>query len=171
MILENAEKYSISAMSRVLKISRSTLYYKEKAKADETALEKAVVKEFYASRENYGRRKLKVVLSRQKMVVSPRKISKIMKKYGLVSKYTIRNTKKKSSASNNDEVGNIVNREFDGREKYEVVVSDLTYIKIGGKWRYLCLLLRLVRAPDTGQRGGQPKRRETRGNSVLLGAG
>ena len=66
----------------------------------ETALENAVIKEFYKSRENYGRRKLKVELSKQKIVVSPRKISKIMRKYGLVSKYTIRNTKKKSSAVN-----------------------------------------------------------------------
>ena len=45
------------------------------------------------------------------MPVCERKISKIMKKYGLVSKYTIRNTKKKSEI-NNDEIGYIVNREL-----------------------------------------------------------
>ena len=91
--MENRHKYSISAMCKVLGIGRSTLYYKGKPRVVDAA---AVIKEFYKSRENYGRRKLKIVPARQKFVVSPRKISTIMKKYGLVSKYTIRNTKKKA---------------------------------------------------------------------------
>ena len=153
MIWENREKYSISAMC----ISRSTLYYKEKPRAIDTESENAVIKEFYKSRENYGSRKLKIMLNRQGFEVSARRVGKIMKKYGLVSKYTIRNTKKKSSAVNDDAVGNKVNRKFDGREKYEVVVSDLSYIKIGGKWRYLCLLLDLCGRKILGSAVGNSK--------------
>ena len=52
---------------------------------------------------------------------------------------------------------NVVNREFDRREKYEVVVSDLTYVKIGGKWRYLCLLLDLCGRKILGSAVGNQK--------------
>jgi transposase InsO family protein len=80
-----------------------------------------------------------------------------MKKYDLVSKYTIRNQKRSKSSVNNDETENIVNREFDQREKYEVVVSDLTYVKIGGVWRYLCLLLDLCGRKILGSAVGNRK--------------
>jgi hypothetical protein len=113
-------------------------------KTADTGLENAVIKEFYKSRENYGTRKLQRELRKQKYRVSRRKIGKVMAKYELVSKYTIRNRKKRLGGEvNKDEIGNIVNREFTGRPKHEVVVSDLTYVKIGGVWRYLCLLLDL----------------------------
>jgi transposase InsO family protein len=143
VIAENAHKYSISAMCKVLKIQRSTYYYKEKPAIVDSALENAVIEEFRRSRNNYGTRKLKIVLNRRGFVVSRRKIGKIMKKYLLVSNYTLRQKKRKKFDVNNDEVANVVNREFDERKKYEVVVSDLTYIKIAGKWYYLCVLLDL----------------------------
>jgi len=115
-------------MSKILGVNRSTIYYKSKPKKVDTALENAVIKEFYNSRENYGTRKLKIVLNRRKFVVSRRRIGKIMSKYSLVSKYTIRNTKKKSNGVNNNEVSNIVNREFDNRKKYDVVILSFAVV-------------------------------------------
>lgn len=54
-----------------------------------------------------------------------------MKKYDLVSNYTLKLAKKqRKSAVNEDNVSNIVNREFGGRKPLEVVVSDLTYVKV-----------------------------------------
>jgi transposase InsO family protein len=131
-------------MCKVLEIPRSTFYYKETEKIVDTKLENVVVEEFRKSRNNYGTRKLRIILKRRGFVVSRRRIGKIMAKYELISNYTLRQFKKqKSDAINNDEVANVVDREFDNRKKYEVVVSDLTYIKIAGKWHYLCLLLDL----------------------------
>jgi len=130
-------------MCKILAIPRSSYYYKETLKTIDSALENAVIEEFLASRNNYGTRKLKIVLNRRKFMVSRRKIGKIMKKYALISNYTLRNKKRKRAAVNTDNIGNIVDREFNSRTKYEVVVSDLTYIKIAGKWRYLCVLLDL----------------------------
>ena len=144
-------------MCKVLKIARSTLYYKESPRPVDIELEKAVVEEFGRSRNNYGTRKLKIVLKRRRFVASRRRIGKIMKKHTLISNYTLRNAKKKSSTVNNDDVANVLAREFDGREKYEVVVSDLTYIKIGGKWRYLCLLLDLCGRYILGSAVGNQK--------------
>ena len=130
-------------MCKALKIARSTLYYQEKPKTVDTTLENAVIEEFRRSRNNYGTRKLKIMLTRRKVSVSRRRIGKIMRKYRLISNYTVRQAKKHKSTVNNDTTANMVQREFDGRSKYEVVVSDLTYVKIAGQWRYLCLLLDL----------------------------
>jgi putative transposase len=80
-----------------------------------------------------------------------------MSKHRLVSNYTLRQTKKHKSPVNNDETANMVQREFDGRSKYEVVVSDLTYIKIAGQWRYLCLLLDLCGRKILGSAVGSQK--------------
>jgi transposase InsO family protein len=133
------------------------LYYKNSVKVVDTRLENAVIREFYRSRENYGTRKLKIVLGRQGIVASRRRIGKIMKRYGLASKYTLRQKKRTKSAVNEDIVANKVNREFDNRKKYEVVVSDLTYVKIAGKWCYLCLLLDLCGRKILGSAVGSKK--------------
>jgi len=144
-------------MCKTLKIARSTLYYKEKPRTIDKTLENAVINEFRRSRDNYGTRKLKIVLNRRKFTVSRRRIGTIMKKYGLISKYTLRQKKKHKSIINNDNIGNIVQREFDGRKRYEVVVSDLTYIKIAGRWYYLCLLLDLCGRKIIGSAIGSQK--------------
>ena len=143
MIRANAHKYSISAMCRALKIPRSSYYYEETPKHINSDLENAVIEEFRKSRNNYGTRKLKIVLWRRGLTVSKRRIGKIMHKYNLVSNYTLRRKKKRKNIVNDDEIANVVGREFDNRKKYEVVVSDLTYVRICGKWHYLCLLLDL----------------------------
>jgi transposase InsO family protein len=130
-------------MCKILELPRSSYYYKETPKTTDSELENAVIEEFRRSRNNYGTRKLKIILNRHGFAVSRRRIGKIMAKYGLVSNYTLRCNKKRKRTVNNDEIANIVERKFDERKKYEVVVSDLTYIKIAGKWHYLCLLLDL----------------------------
>lgn len=130
-------------MCKVLEIPRSSFYYQEKPKTIDTDLENAVIEEFKKSRNNYGTRKLKFVLKRRNHIISRRKIGEIMKKYSLVSNYTLRQRNKHKNDVNNDETANILARNFENRTKYEVVVSDLTYVKIGGKWRYICLLLDL----------------------------
>jgi len=140
-----------------MKISRSTLYYKGNPRPIDTELENAVIDEFRRSRNNYGTRKLKIVLKRRKFMVSRRRIGKIMNKYTLVSNYTLRQTKKQKPSVNNDATPNKVAREFDGRSRYEVVVSDLTYVKISGIWRYLCVLLDLCGRKILGSAVGSRK--------------
>jgi transposase InsO family protein len=144
-------------MCKTLGLNRSTYYKEAKEKVVDTKLENAVIREFYRSRENYGTRKLQIELRKGKHHISRRRIGVIMKKYDLVSKYTLRNQKKRVNPVNEDPVANIVNRDFTDREKYEVVVSDLTYIRIGGVWRYLCLLLDLCGRKILGSAVGHRK--------------
>lgn len=144
-------------MCKFLKISRSTYYYKENPREIDVALENKVIKEFRKSRNNYGTRKLKKELAKHGFSVSRRKIGDIMRKYNLVSNYTIRQKKHDKSKVNNDDIANVVDRKFDDRKKYEVVVSDLTYINIAGKWCYLCLLLDLCGRRIIGSAVGNHK--------------
>ena len=50
-----------------------------------------------------------------------------------------------------EKVANIVNRNFKNRKIREVVVSDLTYVDIRGKWNYICLLIDLAQREIIGQ--------------------
>jgi len=66
-----------------------------------------------------------------------------MKKYNLVSKYVLRYKKKKGKGKdsvNEENKPNIVERQFNDRKPLEVVASDLTYVRVGGRWHYICLL-------------------------------
>lgn len=149
-------------MCKALNMNRSSYYYNETQKASETELENAVIHEFYLSRRNYGTRKLKRQLGRKQnghaaFRVSRRKIGAIMKKYSLVSRYTLKHRKKHRDDVNNDSVPNIVDRQFSGRRPLEVVVSDLTYIRCAGRWHYLCLLLDLHSRKIIGSAIGRKK--------------
>lgn len=64
-----------------------------------------------------------------------------MKKLGLQSCYTIAHYKVHRSKSNESEMGNTLNRAFEIDNPHTAIVSDLTYVKVGKKWHYLCVLL------------------------------
>lgn len=129
-------------MCRLLKLARSLYYYRPKPRHNfNLHLENAVIEAFKRSRNSYGTRKLKVVLKRQGLVASRRKIGEIMAKYGLVSSYTIKHYKPHKATVNNDSTANLVDRDFNKRKPLQVVVSDLTYVNAGGKWHYICLLV------------------------------
>jgi len=80
-----------------------------------------------------------------------------MRKYGLISCYTVKKYKVHPEKSNEDTVSNVVNREFDNREKLEVVVSDLTYVNIMGIWYYICVIVDLFNREIIGYSAGRYK--------------
>ncbi|MBE6065443.1 transposase IS3/IS911 family protein [Clostridium cochlearium] len=96
-------------------------------------------------------------MKKQNILASRRKIRQIMDKYRLVSNYTVKQFKVHKSSCNNDEVENIVNREFDNRSDLEIVVSDLTYVNVNRKWHYICLLINLFNREIVGYSAGPNK--------------
>ncbi|MDQ0300403.1 transposase InsO family protein [Salibacterium salarium] len=66
-----------------------------------------------------------------------------MKVQDLVSKYTVAPYKPTRTPSNESEVGNTFNREFDQDQEWKVIVSDLTYVRVQQKWHYICVLVDL----------------------------
>ena len=157
MIRRNAHKYGISAQCRILGISRGSYYYEVKPPKDDLVLEEAVQAAFEANRSLYGSRKLKKVLAKKGITLSRRKICRIMRRLGLESAYTRRKYRKRSKETNSSPTPNLLDRQFDGRERLAAVVSDLTYVRVGSKWHYVCILLDLHNREIIGFSSGAHK--------------
>lgn len=141
-------------MCRCLKIARSTYYYEASPKQEETELEQSIAQIFHDNRDVYGTRKLKKALNKMAHVASRRRIGRIMKKLGLVSKYTVAQFKSSRQKCNEDPVKNELNRQFTGQGPYAVVVSDLTYVRVNYKWNYVCILVDLFNREIIGYSAG-----------------
>ena len=157
VIKANSHKYSVSAMCKVLNIPRSSYYYEAKQPQTEDNLSSKIREIFRQSRNNDGTRKIKVELTKKGYTVSRRRIGRIMKQEGLVSSYTVAQYKPHVDKWNESKVQNIVNREFSDQPQYNVVVSDLTYVRVGNNWNYICVLVDLFNREIIGYSGGKNK--------------
>lgn len=128
-------------MCRILGLSRQSYYYQSKPKKDESELEEAVAEEFIRSRKAYGSRKIKKALSKRGIQISRRKISRIMKNRGLKSSYTVAYFKVHHSTCNEAKTTNVLNRKFLRDNPLEAIVTDLTYVRVGKKWNYVCFIV------------------------------
>jgi transposase InsO family protein len=120
-------------------------------------LEEAVQAAYDENRRVYGQRKLKCVLLRKGWIVSRRKIGRIMKQRGLVSAYTHKKYRVHASRVNEAPVANLLDREFSNRLPGAYVVSDLTYVRVGTQWAYICVLLDLGAREIVGYSAGAHK--------------
>ena len=136
---------------------RSLVYYKKKTRKIDSDLENAVIEIFRKSRNNYGSRKIKIELSKRNIIASKRRIRRIMDKYGLVSNYTIKQFKVHKASCNEEKIENKVDRKFNDREYLEVVISDLTYVRVRDKWCYICILVDLFNREIIGYSAGTQK--------------
>jgi len=145
-------------MCAVLNIPRSTYYYESKAletKPDEYTDD--VTKVFKENRRAYGTRRIKKALAKQGKILSRRRIGRIMRENGLVSSYTVAKYKVHKTTCNEEKIENVIDRSFNDRANLEVVVSDLTYVRVNGKWNYVCLMLDLFNREIVGYSAGPNK--------------
>lgn len=144
-------------MCKILNISRSTYYSYKDPDNKEDALTETVVKIFGENQHVYGTRKLKVELSKLNYKVSRRRIARIMRLKGLVSAYTTKKYRPHKDNTNNENKPNILDRHFNEKQRYEVIVSDLTYVRVGNGWNYICILLDLHNREIVGYSCGKHK--------------
>lgn len=149
-------------MCELLEVSRSLVYYHLNRETSVSSKEEEIIEEhikeiFRLSRNNYGTRKIKVELKKLGYQVSRKRISRLMRKNGLVSNYTVAHYKVHKSTCNQADTPNVVDRDFDNREKLEVVVSDLTYVRVGSNWNYVCNLIDLHNREIIGSAAGEKK--------------
>ena len=150
-------------MCKVLQISRNTFYYhlrkiedheKQMAKAD---LEERIFKIFKKSRNNFGTRKIKQELAKQGLKISRRRIGQVMESLGLTSNYTVAYYRPQKKQSNEAVIANVLNREFQQSQQLSVLVSDLTYVRVGKRWHYVCLFVDLFNREIVGASAGPNK--------------
>ncbi|MGE7625553.1 IS3 family transposase [Viridibacillus sp. NPDC096237] len=165
VIQENRHKYSVLAMCKVLKIARSTFYHdtgiaiqKEQEKlAEEQKLKEKIVVIFEENRKVYGTRKIKDALKKAGLTVSRRRIGRLMDELGIQSKYAKPSYKPMSTPPNEESVRNVLNRAFKVDKEMSVLVSDLTYVRVGGNWNYICFLIDLYNREIVGYSVGEQK--------------
>jgi len=80
-----------------------------------------------------------------------------MKQRGLESAYTRRKYKPHKTKANEAPIPNLLNRKFDSHGHLAAVVSDLTYVRVGQKWHYVCILLDLHNREIIGYSSGARK--------------
>ena len=147
-------------MCRVLQVNRSTYYYEAKQTSNDSELSSEITEIFKASRSNYGTRKIKKELMKTGKQVSRRRIGRIMKQEGLVSNDTTAQFKPHKDTCNESKTGNVLDRQFQGREYRDVVISDLTYVRVGTDWNYICVLIDLFNREIIGYSAGEHKTAE-----------
>ena len=159
-IAANEGRYPISAQCRLLGVARST-YYSMRSRADRPAAPDpavpAVVAAHAASKGRYGSRKIKASLERSGVTVSRRRVCRIMRENGLVSAYGRKRFKVHPGAVNEADVPNVVARGFGGRAPRTHICSDLTYVRVGASWNYVCLLVDLYNREIVGHSAGPRK--------------
>jgi transposase InsO family protein len=137
-------------MCELLNISRSLVYYHYHPKQTDTSIDNLVIRIFNKSRKIYGSRKIQVELAQLGCTLSLRRIRQIMAKYQLISQYSLKKYKKPAYNTNNANVPNIVDRDFKHRRLLEVVISDLTYVRVSDHWAYVCLIIDLFNREIVG---------------------
>ena len=104
----------------------------------------------HAGRGRYGVRKIKAALERRGVTASRRRIGNIMREQGMTSAYARKRSEPHRTRVNEARLANILDREFDGYEPRTHLASDLTYVRVGGKWAYACLLIDLANRSIAG---------------------
>ena len=66
-----------------------------------------------------------------------------MHKRGLVPAYTRKKHRLHRDGCNEAPIPNLLQRKFNVQEPNACIVSDLTYVRVGAAWAYVCVLLDL----------------------------
>lgn len=160
MIAESAGRHPVSAQCGILGVARPT-YYRLKnhpaGQAGPDPIEQDVVSVFHENRREYGARKIKRGPAKRGIVASRRRICRIMKEDGPASAYARAKSRPGRAKPNEAELPNLIAREFDGRAPRAHIVSDLTYVRVGGGRRCACLLVDLANREIAGHSLGPRK--------------
>lgn len=145
---EQASRFSVEKMSKVLGVSRSG-YYKRLKNSNITPkyaeLDKAIGEAFELSHKRYGSPRIYLHLRRTygQKAVSRSVIARRMKQLKLVAiprrKYVV-TTESKHDLKISD---NLLERKFEVEKVNKVWVSDLTYLHTDKGWRYLTTVIDL----------------------------
>lgn len=160
VIAENAGRCPVSAQCRMLGVARSA-YRAMRGRPDPVPapdpLSGAVRAAHRDSGGRYGARKIKSVLARAGVTASRRRIARIMRECGLAGAHPGRPPAARRPRPNRADLPNVVDRVFDGRAPRTHICSDLTYVRVGSRRCYVCLLVDLYNREIVGHAASDRK--------------
>ena len=106
-------------------------------------------------RERHGARKIKAALERKGVTASRRRIGNIMREQGMTSAYARGRSEPHRTRADEARLANLPDRGFDGYAPHTHPAGDLTYVRVGGDWAYVCLLAGLADRGIVGHSAGR----------------
>jgi transposase InsO family protein len=145
---EHKNKRSIAKMAKMFRVSRSGYYAwecREPSKHDLEDLALAeIIKEIFDSHfGRYGSPRIWAELKDAGIKVSRKRVARLMKKLKLHAKKPYKWQKTTDSNHDLPVSQNLLNREFSATFPGEKWVSDITYLRAGGGWLYLTVIIDL----------------------------
>ena len=113
-----------------------------------------VVAVYEQNRRQCGTRKIKRGLAKRGINASRRRIGRIMGENGLVGAYAKAKFRPRAPKPDEADLPNILDRESDGDEPHAHVASDLTCVRAGGRWDYVCPIVDLHNREVVGRSAG-----------------
>ncbi len=145
-------EFPIVKMCQTLKVSKSGFHARShrplsKQKTENNLLEKHIVRLYEEHKGKVGSPSITADLRSgeysQFKNVSRQRVARHMKKLGLVCKTTKKFVATTDSKHNEPIAENLLNRQFTQSSPNSTWVSDITYLKAGGKWYYLSVFIDL----------------------------
>ena len=116
-------------------------------------------------RERHGAGKIKAALERKGVTASRRRIGGIMREQGMTGAYARGRSEPHGTRADEAGLANLPDRGSDGYAPHTHPAGDLTYVRVGGDWAYVCLLAGLANRGIVGHSAGR-----TRDAGLVLGA-
>ena len=130
----------------LMKVSKSGFYEylgrkKSDAQIEREAIEGFVVEAFERHKGRYGYRRINRELRKSGIVVSEKRVLRIMQKLGLAGKGATRKHRTQKKVEPGDPRLNLVERAFTVGERNRLWVGDITYIPTREGWLYLAAVI------------------------------
>ena len=106
------------------------------------------------SPERCGAGKIKAALGRRGVTASGRRIVSIMKRRGMAGAYARGTSEPHRTRADGAGLANILDRGSDGYGPRTHLAGDLAYVRVGGEWAYVCLLIGLANRGIAGHGAG-----------------
>lgn len=133
-----------------MKVSRSSYYdwlsnadIKSKKISEDKLLLEQIRSVFVKGRGNYGSRSIKKILLKANIIVSRRRIVRLMKEAELVCQSKRKFKATTDSRHNKPVAPNLLDRNFTTTSLNRCWVGDITYIRTGEGWLYLATVIDL----------------------------
>ncbi|KFI98637.1 integrase [Bifidobacterium subtile] len=109
------------------------------------------------SRERYGAGRSRPPWKGRGVTASRRRIGNIMREQGMTSAYARGRSEPHRTRADEARLANLLDPRSDGYAPHTHLASDLTYVRVGGDWAYVCLLAGLADRGIAGHSAGRPR--------------
>lgn len=144
-----SHQHSISILCRVLKVNRST-YYKflnhrlSARETENTEIHSHILEIYAASDKRLGAHKIQICLQRDYCIhISVGRVYRLMKTMNLPKMSTVKPSQPRYHSAQRISYENILAQNFNQPKPNLVWVSDFTYLRVAGRFYYLCVILAL----------------------------